>query len=175
MSTTRAPSAAEYERLTREQTQLTRALREQGVNSAATAKLHAVTLRLREIRATPPAGYTLPKAAADLVAHAEAHGWLTLVQWDPEPGYEGDCETFVTVQVGRRVVASDGYVGPGDRWVYKLTWHSRDCLPGRLRRFGAGHAVTPDCPAGGCAPSVRGISAVISTHPGAVASRLAAQ
>ncbi|MFD1832429.1 hypothetical protein ACFSJS_22680 [Streptomyces desertarenae] len=122
----------------------------------------ATAARLREILAVPPDGYTLPRAAADLVAHAAAHGWQTLVQWTP-PGWDG--EPYVRVQVGRRLTAEEAADHPAGVYLYELTWHSRDCPPGRLRRFGSGLARTPDRPAAHGAPSVRAIRAVIAAHP----------
>lgn len=152
----------EHERLTYEQRELGKAIREGQAAPEAREKLRTVTLRLREIAATAPPGYALPKAATDLVAHAEAHGWMALVQWTP-PGYSG--EPYVSVQVGRLVHEADGYVGLGDRWKYEVTWHSRGCALGKVRMFGNGHAVTPANPGGNYAPSVKAIRAVMAAHP----------
>jgi hypothetical protein len=154
--------AAEHRRLTFEQYELREALRDGTADPGARERLRAVTFRLREIAATPPEGYALPKLAADLVAHADAHGWLSLVQWTP-PGYGDD--PFVTVQVGRLVVESDGDLGPGDRWKYSLTWHSRGCETGKARLFGRILAETPDRPSVHDGPSVKAIRAVIEQHP----------
>jgi hypothetical protein len=153
--------AQERERLTYEQRELGKTIREGGTAPEARERLRAVTLRLREIAATAPPGYALPKAAADLAAHAEAHGWMALVQWTP-PAYSG--EPYVSVQVGRLVTEADGYLGLGDRWKFEVSWHSRGCAPGKVRMFGNGHAVTPANPGGGYAPSVKTIRAVIEQH-----------
>lgn len=92
-------------------------------------RIAAVRERLRVLAATPPAGYLLPAVAEGLVAHTEAPGWTALVQWTAV-GYS--TSPFVTVLLGR--------LGPpesrGGKWIYKLTWHSRDCLTGRLPLFG---------------------------------------
>lgn len=124
------------------------------------ARLAVVTARVMEIDATPPAGYTVPTAAAQLVEHARAHGWQTLAQWSP-PSLD---TVFYTVHVGR--VLRDGEIpdARGSVWKYKLTWHSRDCPPGRLRLIGRG-AETPERPMYHDAPSVRAIRAVITNHP----------
>jgi hypothetical protein len=153
----------EYSRLVDEQGELSAAAREAGgFTPEDRNRFREVTLRLRELHATPPAGYALPKLAADLVAYAETHGWTTLVQWTAL-GYDG--APFVTVQVGRLTTEADGYLGLGDRWTYKLTWHSGGCAPGKVRLFGSGVAVTPESPGAGSAPSVRAIRAVIEQHP----------
>jgi hypothetical protein len=158
--------AQEYERLTYEQRELDKAVHEGAATPEARKRRRAVTQRLREIAATAPPGYALPKAATDLIAHAEAHGWMALVTWT-SPGYSG--EPSVSVRVGRLVHAADGYVGLGDRWKFERTWHSRGCAPGKVRMFGNGHAVTPANPGGNYAPSVKAIRAVIEQHPAPVA------
>lgn len=157
MSTTVA-LADEYSGLYAEQQIL---LRARDRTPEQDARLTAVTVRLREIVAVPPDGYTVPAAAVQLLAHAEANGWQSLGQWTP-PGRD---EPFFSVQVGR-------VLGPGEMpdaratcWKYSLTWHSRGCPPGRLRLFSAG-ASTPHRPAYHDAPSIRAIRAVIAEHPG---------
>jgi hypothetical protein len=129
-----------------------------------TATYQATCAQLAEIDATPPAGYTLPAAAARLVEHARAHQWQARVQW-PRPDSTDD--PSVKVMVGRLMTPAerDEY-GLGDRWQYFLTWSSRDCPPGRLRLFGSGIARTPDQPADHGAPSVRAITAVIAARTG---------
>lgn len=166
MTTATETLAAEFERLSYERYELIKQLSAPGGDTPASReRMRVVSQRMREITATPPDGYSLPKQAADLVAHAEAHGWTTRVQWTA-PGYSG--EPYVTVQVGRLVTGADGYVGTGDRWTYERTWHSRDCAPGKVRLFGQGVATTPDHPAHHNAPSVKGIMAVITAHPAPV-------
>jgi hypothetical protein len=156
-------AADEYARLSGEDAELSAAVRKVGTaTSEQIERQREIRARLRELHAAPPAGYALPKLAADLVAHAEAHGWTTLTQWTAL-GYGG--APFVTVQVGRLVTEADGYLGLGDRWTYKLTWHSGGCAPGKVRLFGNGIAITPDNPGAGYAPSVKAIRAVISEHP----------
>lgn len=110
--------------------------------------------------ATPPDGYTVPKIVTDLVAFAESHGWKALVDWTP-PDYE---EPFMTVCVGRKVTEADGE-RRGPWWQYKLTYHSRDCGPGKVKGFRAGLAQTPDHPQWGDAPSVKKIREVIAANP----------
>lgn len=161
----------EYDRLLDERAAIQSAARKVGATSdKAREQMAAAMGRLREILAIPPDGYTLPRPAANLVSHAQAHGWLTLIQWTP-PGW--DREPFVTVHVGRKVMAGELDDARGDRWSYKLTWHSRDCQSGKLRLFGSGLASTPDRPASHDAPSVKAITAVIAQHPGPDAAPLA--
>lgn len=163
MSTATETLAAEYNRLTGEDAELSAAVRKVGAATPEQAeRQREIRTRLRELHATPPDGYALPKLAADLVEHAEAHGWTTRAQWTAL-GYVG--EPYVTVQVGRLVAEADGYLGLGDRWTYSLTWHSRDCAPGKVRLFGSGIAVTPANPGSHSAPSVKAIRAVIEQHP----------
>lgn len=155
-------SAQRYERLAGEQYQLHRIEPEKRTPEQA-ARVSAVRSELLEIVATAPDGYCLPKLADDLVTLAQAHGWQTLAQWTP-PGYSG--EPYVTVQVGRLISPAERESYRGDRWAYKLTWHSRNCPAGKVRLFGQGTAVTPDDPSGRAgAPSVRAIRAVIAAHP----------
>lgn len=155
--------AAEFERLSYERYELIKQVGAPcGDTPEVRERMRAVARRMCEITAVPPDGYTLPKAAADLVAHAEAHGWRALVQWTA-PGYPG--EPYVGVQVGRRATGADGYVGPGTSWKYSLTWHSRGCAPGKVRLFGRVLAETPDRPATHDGPSVKGIRDVIAEHP----------
>lgn len=110
---------------------------------------------------TPPTGYTLPAIAVNLISHATAHGWLTGVQWQTS----SSDEPYVTVHVGRKLVAGELDYHRGDNWYYQLTWHSRDCAPGRVRLFRAGLARTPLHPQWHDAPSVKGVRTVIETHP----------
>lgn len=113
--------------------------------------------------AKPPEGYTVPQIVTGLVGYAKLHGWQSLVQWTP-PDYSG--EPYVTVQVGRKAVESD-YTGfkRGPWWIYKLTWHSRGCAPGKVKKFGTGLVATPDDPEWRDAPSVKQIRTVIHDHP----------
>jgi hypothetical protein len=129
-------------------------------------ELRVASARLVELHSVPPAGYETPKAVTDLVAHATAHGWSTSAVWTAL-GYAG--EPFLTVQVGRLVSEDDREDYRGDRWVYSLTWHSRGCAQGKVKRFGQGTAVTPDQPATRYAPSVKAIRETIAAHPVAVA------
>lgn len=129
------------------------------------ARLGALAKELGAILATPPAGYELPKIAVDLMAHAREYGWLTSSQWSA-PSYVG--EPFVKVEVGRKLDEQEREQRRGDRWLYRLTWHSRDCAPGRVRLFGSGSASTPDYGSAEQhdAPSVKAIRAVIAANPG---------
>jgi hypothetical protein len=134
-------------------------------------ELRSLQASMDELLAAPPAGYTVPKAVTDLLAHAKAHGWLARASWTP-PNYEG--EPFLRVEVGRLVTDEEREEYRGDRWMYSLTWHSRDCAPGKVKRFGQGTAVTPDDPATHYAPSVKAIRAVIADNPAPVAADIAA-
>jgi hypothetical protein len=126
------------------------------------ARFAAVQQRLRELVGTAPEGYALPAQAASLIAHAQAHGWTTLVQWTA-PGYEG--EPFVTIQVRRTLAADEQPDARGDGWTYQFTWHSRGCPPGRLRLFGRHLATTPDQPWTHHTPSLKAVRDIISHHP----------
>lgn len=163
MSTATETLEQEYDRLLGERGELGARLRKsEGGPTEDREQLRRVARRIREIVAIPPAGYELPKLAVDLVAHAEAHGWLSLVEWTP-PDYEG--EPYVSVQVGRQLAEGELPDEPGRKWIYQLTWHSRDCAPGKVRRFRAGLARTPDRPMPHDGPSVKAIRAVIEQHP----------
>jgi hypothetical protein len=129
-------------------------------------QLRELKASMEELLSTPPEGYAVPKAVTDLLAHATAHGWRTSAVWTAL-GYEG--EPFLRVQVGRLVSEDDREDYRGDRWVYSLTWHSRGCAQGKVKRFGQGTAVTPDQPATHYAPSVKAIRETIAAHPVAVA------
>lgn len=153
----------EYDRLYDEHGDLQAQGRKDGrLDPEAAERYRQVKTRLREILATPPAGYQLPKPAADLVAHAEAHGWLALVQWTPPCWHS---EPHVEVQVGRKLTADEAAEHRSDTFVYQLTWHSRDCAPGGLRRFGRILARTPDRPGWHDAPSIKAIRAAIEASP----------
>lgn len=153
----------EYTRLLSHRYQLGKELQEAaGDVPAVRAALRDATARLREIAAIPPAGYALPKAAAGLMAVAHEHGWTAIAQWTP-PGYDG--APFVTVHVGRGLRPGEQPDARGNGWHYQLTWHSRDCAPGRLRLFGRCLAETPEQPCTHDGPSVTRVRAVIQQHP----------
>lgn len=116
-------------------------------------RIKELTAGMREIEATAPDGYVLPKVAADLIALAEANGWLTGVRWSEDTGGS----PFVDVQVGHR--AADGRA-----WTYRLTWQNRDLPPGRMR-FARGIASTPPQLGWMPAPSVKAIREVIAANP----------
>ncbi|MFI0718887.1 hypothetical protein [Streptomyces sp. NPDC021224] len=126
-------------------------------------RLRVLHGELVEILSRPPAGYELPRIATDLMAHAKAHGWQASLRWTP-PGYSG--EPFMTVEVGRKLAGLERNQHRGDRWHYQLTWHSRDCVPGKVKLFRAGLASTPDNPADHDAPSIKAIRAIIEANPG---------
>jgi hypothetical protein len=153
---------AEYDRLTSERSALGAAVRaaDGTATPEQTARHAAILVRLREIVAMPPDGYALPKAAALLTDWAASHGWQAMSQWGADSGDS----PFVTVQVGRKVAEEDGRRG-GPHWYYKLTWHNRDCEPGKLKKFGAGTAETPDNPRAHDAPSIHAIRAEIYEYP----------
>lgn len=162
-STTAETLEQEYTRLLSDRYRLGKELRETGADAPAVrAALRKATARLREITAIPPAGYTLPKAAAGLMATAREHGWTAIAQWTP-PGYDG--EPFVKVHVGRGLHPGEQPDARGNGWHYQLTWHSRDCGPGRVRLFGRCLAETPDQPWTHDGPSVTRVRAVIQQYP----------
>ena len=132
------------------------------------ARIRDLAHQLRALREEPPHGYTLPAAAAALIDHARAHGWLAGAQWYGLPGLdeEGDAPRL-TVEVGRQATTEEA--DRGSRWLYQLTWHSHGCPHGRLRRFGRGGASTPSEPWHHDAPSVRAIREVIAANPGPAA------
>lgn len=114
-----------------------------------------------------PAGYELPSLAADLIERAGSHGWKTAVEWFV------DGEPFVHVHVGRKLITGEVPVDPadpyatvrGDRWLYRVCWHSRGAKQGRMKLFRGTLAQTPWRPQWADGPSVRGIRVVISRHP----------
>lgn len=117
-----------------------------------------------------PAGYALPKQAADLIAHAEANGWLARATWIAGD-YTG--EPFVCVDVGRMLADGESPVHltdpyaqvRGDKWAYCVTWHSRYARPGQLKLFRRPGAFTPWRPTYHDGPSVKGIRLMISSFP----------
>ncbi|MFD4830173.1 hypothetical protein ACFWPV_10005 [Streptomyces uncialis] len=109
---------------------------------------------------TPPTGYQMPQIVADLIAHAEAHGWATAVQWRTAC----DDAPYVIVDIARRRTPQEAAEHRANPFYYSLTWHSRGCAPGRLRRFGAGIARTPERRRYHDAPSVRAIREVITAN-----------
>ncbi|GAA0500993.1 hypothetical protein [Streptomyces olivaceiscleroticus] len=158
----------EYERLSDQQDLLRTQVRNAGgATLEQKDRSRAIARRLREILAIPPAGYALPKAAADLLAHAEAHGWDTAVRWTP-PGWED--AVSVRVGVRREMTIAEkkaaAYCRSG-AWLYELTYHSRDCPAGKVKRFGAGRGCTPDMAQAEYppAPSLKAIRAVITANP----------
>ncbi|MFB6881411.1 hypothetical protein ACFCY8_11300 [Streptomyces noursei] len=161
----------EYRRLLDEHTDLHTHIRKaDNVATETTERYQAVRERLREILSAPPKGYVLPKAARDLLAHAQAHGWMTGVQWTP-PGWED--EIYVKVRVGRRMTAQDtgNKYTKSDRYLFELTFHSRGCPPGVLHKFGAGLAETPESARMTAAPSIKKIRDLITSHPVKAAHR----
>lgn len=154
----------EYERLMTERGKIQSAARVGGgLTPELREALRPLRTRLAEIVAIPPAGYVTPKAVVDLVDFARAHGWLAQVQWTP-PG--SDSEPSLLVQVGRLLGAEEAAEHRSDTYLYQLTWHSRGCPPGKVRRFGSGLVKTPDQPQWCDAPSVKAIRAVIEQNPG---------
>lgn len=133
-----------------------------GMNPELRQQLRPIRARLAEIDATPPVGYQTPKAVTDLVDHAKSHGWLAQVQWTP-PGQQS--EPSLRVQVGRKLTATEAAECRSDTYLYQLTWNSRDCPAGKVKRFGTGLAQTPDQPQWHTAPSMKVIRAVIEQHP----------
>jgi hypothetical protein len=166
MTTSTETAAARYNRLSAEFAALRRIVPDKRTAEQG-ARLGELNKELRALAAIPPDGYELPRIAADLMAHAVAHGWLAAAAWTA-PDYAG--EPFVRVKVGRMLTELERDQHRGDRWHYSLTWHSRGCTPGKVRLFGSGLATTPDSPAHHDAPSIKGIRAVIEANPAEVAS-----
>lgn len=119
-----------------------------------------------------PAGYELPKLATDLIAHAEANGWRTLVDWQTTD--DDDREVFVHVHVGRKIAAGEDepvhLTDPHapvrhDRWQYKVCWHSREARAGQVKLFRRTLAQTPWRPAHHDGPPVAGLRLMISSFP----------
>lgn len=118
--------------------------------------------RLREILAVPPDGYSLPAVGQRLIDDARTAGWTARAFWT-SPGYEG--EPSVTVVVGRVITEGEQRCGGGDHWRYSITWHSRDCAPGKVRLFGRVLAKTPWRPGDHEVGSVKAVREVIAAHP----------
>lgn len=107
-----------------------------------------------------PEGYRMPRAAADLIEHARAHGWAVRSAWAADSGGA----PYVTVALGRLLTGPEITMWRGNRWEYQVTWHNRGLAPGRLRLFG-GWAITPGSPAAHNLPSVKAIQEEITAHP----------
>lgn len=112
----------------------------------------------RKLATYPPDGYAVPGIVADLLAHAEAHGWRYVVSWSlPEGG-----GARLAMEIGRNIVPADG-PARGTRWRYRLAWGLPE--PGLASRIRAGLAKTPDSPQWHDAPSVKAIREVIAANP----------
>ncbi|MEU1824215.1 hypothetical protein ABZ502_17530 [Streptomyces abikoensis] len=99
---------------------------------------------------TAPGGYALPKAAANLLSHAEDHGWTAAQAWTPyEDGFT------LNLRVGR---AADDGLG----WQYDLSWF---CAPGVARRTRFGLSRSPGRRGLYDTPSVKAIQGVITANP----------
>ncbi|MGW6789976.1 hypothetical protein [Streptomyces chartreusis] len=157
----------EWERLLGERADIRSSVRTSEPSPEARERHREIQRRLTEIAAIPPDGYALPSLAAGLLEFAKAHGWVTAVQWTP-PGYGG--EPFVNVEVGRKLGEAEAANHRSDTFHFQLTWHSRDCEPGKLKKFGRILAKTPDNPQWHDAPSVKRVREIIhaSPAPGAV-------
>lgn len=83
----------------------------------------AELMRVRaELATHTPDGYQLPPAAADLLAHATAHGWRTARAWiksESEPG-----TARLEIALAR------------ERYGFQLTWHCTQGGGGRMIRRG---------------------------------------
>lgn len=104
-------------------------LRELEALKAASRRDDAEITRLRtRLAAFTPEGYAVPKAAADLLAHAKAHGWKTVHGWTVRTEDEGGGALL-------RIIVGHGL------HQFKLTW---SCDPGGGgRRSGSGVARAP--------------------------------
>ncbi|MFI8085954.1 hypothetical protein ACIF6L_34830 [Kitasatospora sp. NPDC086009] len=123
-------------------------------------RLTRVTRRLLVLMERPPAGYTLPRAAADLLACAYLSGWDSQHAWTVEPGVE----PHVKVIVRRVLTREEAAERRMDRWTYELCWHSRGCAPGRVRLFGQITARTPDSPVIHTVASIRHVRRAILSN-----------
>lgn len=131
---------------------LASALTRDNVLTPAERQVRDRTRRLLEagVVFTPPRGYTLPKAAANLLSHAEDHGWTVAQAWTPyEDGFT------LNVRVSRAV---DDGLG----WQFDLSWF---CAPGVARRTRFGLSRSPDRRGLYDTPSVKAIHGVITAHP----------
>jgi hypothetical protein len=161
MTTATESLTQEYDRLLDERSRTAAEMRsfsEKGEVESPESRtsLAAIRARLKEIVATAPAGYDLPRQATELIELAGQHGWISMIQWTP-PGWDGD--PFVEVHVGRRG-------GSAGNYYYKITWHSRDCAPGKLR-LRSKIAQVPGRQAWHDAPSLKAIRDVIAANGGA--------
>jgi hypothetical protein len=100
-------------------------------------------------RSVPPDGWQLPKAAADLLACAQEHGWRTLTSWGERPG--GD--PMVGIQL-----AHDGWSFTNLTWVVSGSGRS-------MSRLGSGLQKTPAHTGWADAPPLAKIRAVIAANP----------
>ncbi|MFJ4741027.1 hypothetical protein [Streptomyces sp. NPDC088775] len=131
---------------------LASALARDNVLTPAEREVRDWTQRLLEagVVFAPPRGYALPKAAANLLSHAEDHGWAAAQAWTPyEDGFT------LNVRVSRAV---DDGLG----WQFDLSWF---CAPGVARRTRFGLSRSPDRRGLYDTPSVKAIHGVITAHP----------
>lgn len=112
----------------------------------------------RKLATYPPDGYAVPKVVADLLTHAEAHGWRYVLSWSSP---EGD-GARLAMEIGRDTVPADGPTR-GTKWRYQLAWGLPE--PGLASRIRAGLAKTPDRPQWHDAPSLKKIREVIAANP----------
>ncbi|MFJ4879725.1 hypothetical protein ACIP93_31605 [Streptomyces sp. NPDC088745] len=130
---------------------LAAALARDNVLTPAEREVRDRTQRLLEagVAFAPPRGYALPKAAANLLSHAEDHGWAAAQAWTPyEDGFT------LNVRVSRAV---DDGLG----WQFDLSWF---CAPGVARRTRFGLSRSPDRRGLYDTPSVKAILGVITAH-----------
>lgn len=153
------------ERLAAIRRQLARGSEPEPVAEALEQERRTLGRRLEAIMALAAPGYALPRAAGQLVSRAREYGWLSRVVWTSVRNGHVD-EPFVTVGLARVLTEAEQDSGAyrGDRWRYRLTWHSCDCPVGRLRLFSS-LAWTPDHPGWGPGPSLKAVRAVMSAHP----------
>jgi hypothetical protein len=131
-----------------------------GLDGEMRERWDAVNARLRELVAIPPQGWAYPKAAAELVAHARAHGWQVLAEWLDAASRGADPIPYLNIKVGR--AGEDG----GGFWKYQACWHSYNVeRPRTLRLFGRILAQDPDRRAPHDARSLREVREAIAAHP----------
>lgn len=107
-----------------------------------------------------PEEYVIPKAAVRLMEHAEAHGWTVRSAWAADTGGS----PHFTLALGRLLAGPELAMWRGDRWEYRITWHSRG-LPARCMRLFGGWEITPGHPSASNLPSLTKVQEVISNHP----------
>lgn len=99
-----------------------------------------------------PEGYVFPRIAADLMDHAQAHGWKTAKAWtmaEKRSDDEDDWEPSAQLEI---------HISHLDGWLFKLSWSCDPGGGGRMIRSGLARAPRRDW---FDAPSIKKIKAII--------------